>query len=106
MLIKHAGLDDAVPAQQWLRHSGTKKDLNLDWVFAGSTFVTSSRREPFYAANEGDLICVSNFDSALLDLPIPSSQESGYLQYEAKSDHIPPLDSPVHIILEPILGER
>ena len=60
-------------ARQWVK--GDKdKPLERDWVFAGSQFyddpVTKKKR---YAADEGDLITVANFGSAILDLPIESS---------------------------------
>ncbi len=94
-------------AQDWIRHIKTKKHLKHDWVFAGSQFVKDpARKEPFYAANEGDVICISNFETAMLDLPIRSSQEAADLQFEADTDRIPPLDTPVLVTLEPIPDKK
>lgn len=94
-----------VPAQQWIRNSKTKKDLDHDWVFAGSIFIADPiepAKPPFYAANDGTLICVSNFESALLDLPIESSQANDELFFEAHTERIPPLKTRVQVILQPM----
>jgi hypothetical protein len=93
-----------VPAQRWIRNMATRKDLDHDWVFAGSVLVPdpdNKDRPPFYAANSGDVICVSNFESALLDLPINSPKDNSALNFEAHTERIPPLDTRVTIILEP-----
>jgi hypothetical protein len=91
-----------VPAQQWIRNGRTGKDLDLDWVFAGSRFVDVPM-EPnakYYLANSGDLICVSNFETALLDLPINSPAKDEELVFEAHTSRIPPRDTKVTLILE------
>lgn len=94
-----------VPAQQWVRNVKTKKDLDTDWVFAGSVLFDDpldKKKPPYYAANDGDVICISNFDTALLDVPFNSSKENDELAFEANTDRIPPLETPVRIILEPV----
>ena len=66
-----------VPARQWVRDTKTRKELSTDWVFGGSQFFPDpdgKDKPPLYAANGGDVICVSNFESAMLDLPIQSTQ--------------------------------
>ena len=65
------------PAQKWIMNFMNKKELNSDWVFAGSRFVKNEFEEgkpDIYLANDGDVICVANFESALLDLPFNSSK--------------------------------
>jgi hypothetical protein len=94
-----------VPAQQWVRNIETKKDLAYDWVFAGSQLMPDPldpKRPPYYLANSGDVICVSNFEGALLDLPVNSPKENAELAFEANTDRIPPLETKVVVILEPI----
>jgi hypothetical protein len=93
-----------VPAQNWVRDFATKKELKHDWVFAGSVLIPGDPpgREAVYAANSGDVICVSNFEGAMLDLPIHSPQENAELVFEAFTERIPPLDTPVKVYLEPI----
>ena len=98
-----------VPAQKWVRNVKTRKDLAYDWVFAGSVLLhdpLDKTAPPFYAANSGDVICVSNFDTALLDLPINSSQDNAELAFEANTKVIPPVETPVLVILEPILKSK
>jgi hypothetical protein len=98
-----------VPAQKWVREMTTKKDLGYDWVFAGSVFVPdpdNKDRPPFYGANSGDVICVSNFEMALLDLPINSPKDNSELAFEAHTERIPPLDTKVTIILEPMAEKK
>jgi hypothetical protein len=98
-----------VPAQQWIRNSKTGKDLDTNWVFAGSLFQEDpddKNKPPFYAANSGDVICVSNFEGAMLDLPINSPKDNSDLAFEAHTERIPPLETKVTVILEPILEEK
>lgn len=93
----------AVPAQRWIRDFKTKKDLAHDWVFAGSKlFPSPDKKEPFYGANDGRVICVSNFPTALLDLPIKSDEgdPNVALDYEGHTERIPPLKTKVTVVLE------
>ena len=93
-----------VPAQQWIRDK-TGKDLNHDWVFAGSVlFPDPENKGPaFYGANQGDVICVCNMETALLDLPIDSTKVYDDRFFEAHTERIPAEGTPVLIILEPVL---
>jgi hypothetical protein len=108
ILLQYAykGKTITVPAQQWIKNIKTKKPMEQEhWVFAGSLFIddpVDKTRPPLYAANDGDLISVVNFDTSMLDLPIDSSKENEGLLFEANTDVIPPLDTPVLVILEPI----
>lgn len=103
------GKKTRVPARQWIRSAKTGKDLDYDWVFAGSYLIPDpddKKKKPFYAANDGDVICVSNFDTALLDLPIDSSKDNADLIFEAHTDRIPPQETAVLVILEPVLPKK
>jgi hypothetical protein len=98
-----------VPARQWVRDMKTKKELGIDWVFGGSQFFPDPEdkaKPPLYAANGGDVICVANFDSAMLDLPIQSTQLDAELQFEAFTDRTPPLGTKVTVILEPVAEKK
>jgi hypothetical protein len=93
-----------VPAQLWVRHIRTGKDLEYDWVFAGSHLLRDpddKDKPAVYLANGGDVICVSNFETAMLDLPVQSSKETAELLYEAHTERIPELDTKVTVILQP-----
>src|SRR5262249_14504801 len=72
-----------VPAQQWIRQIKTRKILAHDWVFAGSAFYKNPLDETqmIYGANDGDVICVANFETAMLDLPINSSKSNDDLAF-------------------------
>jgi len=94
-----------IPAQQWIRGVKTKKDLTHDWVFAGSRFVPNpldATKPDYYLANDGDVICVANRASALLDVPVNSPNEvgDGDLDYEAHTERIPKVETKVVVILE------
>lgn len=91
-------------AQEWVRDIKTKAPMAHDWVFAGSQFVPDPRQpgQPRYLANEGDVICVANFEAALLDLPIRSSKEQVDLAFEAFTANIPAVGTKVDLILEPV----
>jgi hypothetical protein len=97
-----------VPAQQWVRHTRTKKDLQHDWVFVGSRFLVApdDPAHVHYLANDGDVICVANFEAALLDLPVLSSAAASDLKYEAHTERIPPEGTPVRVILEPVRAKK
>ena len=92
-----------VPAHDWIRDVKTKKDLDSDWVFAGSHLIPDPedpKKPPYYLANQGDLICVCNMDDAMLDLPIPSPHALADRAYQANTERIPPLDTPVDVIFD------
>lgn len=97
-----------MPAQKWVRHSQTKKELEYSWVFAGSAFfVDEETKERHYQAEAGDLVCVSNFPTATLDLPVESSQANAQLEFEAFTENIPPVGTPVRIafLVRPDMSE-
>jgi len=90
-------------AQDWVRNVKTGKALEYPWVFAGSRFQKNPvTGETYYQADaDGDLICVSNFPGALLDLPIQSTASDSELLFEGFTEHIPPRGTPVTLILTP-----
>lgn len=98
-----AGKEHQARAQEWIRNAQTGKPLEADWVFAGSAFW----RDPndgveYYQADGGDVICVSNFPTALLDLPLQSSQANAELLFEAFAGRVPPRDTEVDLILSAV----
>jgi hypothetical protein len=80
-----------------------------DWVFAGSRFVKNPDRpnDPdYYCANNGEVICISNFQDSMLDLPVEVSREANDLIFDAIPAKIPPLRSMVWVILEPVAEKK
>jgi hypothetical protein len=93
----------AARAQDFVRNVRTRKPLEHPWVFAGSGFWESpDTGERYYLAEGGELICVSNFPSALLDLPIESTDANEELLYEAFTENIPPVGTEVAVVLRPV----
>ncbi len=79
------------------------RQLDAPWVFAGSGFyVDEANGTKSYLAEGGDLICVANFASAMLDLAGPSSATGeSNLMWEAWADRIPPVGTEVLLELVP-----
>ena len=96
------------PAQKWIMNGTTKKELNSDWVFAGSRFVKNLEegKPDYYLANDGDVVCVANFESALLDLPFNSAKAWAERSFVAFTERIPPKDTKVALILEPVIEKK
>jgi hypothetical protein len=88
-------------ARQWVKDE-KNAPLARDWVFAGSQFyedpTTKAKR---YAADDGDLVTVANFGSAILDLPIESSANDAERVFSTNTDKIPPLGTEVFLSIGP-----
>ena len=97
-----------VPAQSWVKNMKSGKALAIDWIFAGSRLVDNPLNpgKKHYLANDGDVICVSNFETALLDLPINSPKDNADLIFVAFTERIPPLETKVTVILEPVVEAK
>jgi hypothetical protein len=69
-------------------------------VFAGSAFWKDpADGQEYYQADGGDLICVSNFPTATLDLPLQSSQANDSLMFEVFEDRVPARGTAVELVL-------
>jgi hypothetical protein len=94
-------------AQDWIRDIRTRKAMTYPFVFGGSMFWTNQETgKQHYQAEGGDFVCVSNFGSAMIDIPIKSSQSNEDLGFEAFAERIPPLGAPVRLVFKPKLKER
>ena len=88
-----------VRAQKWVRHLASKKEMSSAWVFAGSGFWRDpDTGKQLYLAEGGELVCVSNFATATLDLPVASPQANDDLFFDAFTEHIPPLGTRVWLL--------
>jgi hypothetical protein len=103
---KHGDLRE-VDARQFVRNVKTREALQQTWVFSGSRFekVGDSGEEVYLADNYDDFICISNFPTAMMDLPMESSDKAEYLLFEAFSENIPPTGTHVRLTLIPQAGE-
>ena len=94
-------------AQEWVRRFDTKKAMELPWVFAGSGFWKDEETGiKYYQADGGDFICVSNFPSAMMDLPVESTQADTGLLFEAFTERIPPSGTKVRVVLLPKIDKK
>jgi hypothetical protein len=99
------GKPKATSAKQWIRNVKTKKAMEQSWVFGGSQFwADPNSKQQVYYGDAGELICLSNFSTATIDLNIQSSQSNEGLLFEAFEENIPPLETKVYAILKP--GKR
>jgi hypothetical protein len=100
--LDESGKRCSVRAQDWIQNANTGKPMEGDWVFAGSRFARDEQTgQQFYLADGGDFICVSNFTSAAIDVPIKSSQESANLIFRAYTEKIPKEKTKVRLVLIP-----
>lgn len=96
------GEQKTADAKSWVVKSGTKQTLETDWVFGGSEiFVDRVDGRKIYYADSGEMICLSNFPTAMMDVPIKSSDSADGLLFEANTDAIPPLQTQVYLIMTP-----
>lgn len=89
-------------AQDWVRSRTTGEALDAPFVFGGSGFWKNEKTgDEYYLAESGDFICVSNFPSAMLDLPIESSAQKDSELFEPFTERIPAEKTKVTLILAP-----
>lgn len=83
----------------------TNETLTHDWIFAGSRWWQDPEDPDYreYQADSGDMICVSNFPTAMLDLNVESSSSNSSLVFGANPDTVPSLGQPVLIVIKPKL---
>ena len=92
-----------VSAQRWVKNSQTGQELEYNWVFAGSSFWKNPKTGiEYYQADGGDLVCVSNFPAATLDLPITSSQANNSLLFEVFTGRVPKRGTPVELVFSQV----
>lgn len=79
------------------------RPMEADFVFVGSGFYVDDDGNKAYQAEGGDLICVANFSTAMIDVSIESSASGEQnLSFEPVTERIPPVDSEVMIELVPV----
>jgi hypothetical protein len=102
LLWKTDGKTSRTDARNWVKDEKNNKPLSESWVFAGSElYMDPVSKKMNYAADEGDLITVANFGSAILDLPLASSSSDAERVFSAQTARISPLGSEVYLLLKP-----
>ena len=83
------------------------RPMKAEFVFAGSyQFTPDGADAPVYAAEGGQLVCVANFASSVIDVKEASSADDGGQSYEAHGDRVPPRGTPVIVELVPDAGDK
>ena len=99
---KQGGEMRRADAKAWVHDSKTNKPLAESWVFAGSELYEDPvGKRMVYAADEGDLITVANFSSAILDLPFASSADNADRMFVAETKAVPEIGTEVFLSLKP-----
>ncbi|MEM6692916.1 MAG: YdjY domain-containing protein [Planctomycetota bacterium] len=96
-----------VDGRQWVKKSGVDDEvLEEDFVFGGSYVWTDPADDRnYYSADAGDFICVSNFTTAMMDVPFASSTSESALVFEPNTKVLPPLGTPIRLFLQPVDSE-
>ena len=95
-------------AADWLAVTGRgKRKVNppKTWIFVGSDLLEDNRYE---ADINGEIVSVANFAASVIDVPFESSDSNAphggenMLSFDANTGAIPPLQTPVEVILAPL----
>jgi len=83
----------------WLRDVQSGEPVPAGaWVFAGSYRADEGA---FAADQDGTLICVVDFPTALIALPELRSADNALLTLQANTDAVPPIGTPVTLLFSP-----
>lgn len=120
-LLLHFGPITAEQRDAWLKLSADKqyqaairsffdssqpREIDAQWVFAGSGFIEEEGGRQVYMAESGNVVCVANFGDALLDVTVQSSSSNDQgLLFEPYTERIPPLGTEVTVELVPVKNE-
>ena len=81
--------------------------MDAHWIFVGSQFYEDTATgKQAYAAEGGDVICVANFPSAMIDVDVKSSASGEEnLLFEPYTDRIPAEGAEVTVELVPFVDK-
>lgn len=91
-------------AMSWLR-AGDRKGIHVPsrWVFVGSEVLPDNR---YWAEVDGEVISVTNFPSAVIDIPVQSSNVDAQRDLYAATAAIPPKGTQVTVTVAPLAGAQ
>ncbi len=96
-ILVRCGAGTAQPVRRLLRRTGEQKELSdIQWVFSGS------RRSPdgrFGADLDGTLICVVDFETALISVGARHTADNDQLWLEANTEAIPPVGTACTLLI-------
>jgi len=99
-----AGKARRVDAGRWLASAaGRSVDPPAQWIFVGSDILPDN---DYWADLDGGIVSVANFASAVIDVPFASSSSNKLLEFTANTPQVPPLETQVKVIFEPVDGAR
>jgi biopolymer transport protein ExbD len=102
--VRWNGPDGAVrreDASTFITSENQKRTPPEQYVFVGSAVSPDGR---YWADVEGEIISVANFPSSVLDVPFGSSSDDALLEFVARTPAIPPIGTPVDVILTALPG--
>jgi hypothetical protein len=92
VVVQAEGAAQVCGIHEWMRPTGrAERPARRDWVFAGSQRLPGDR---FAADLEGTIICVVDFETALMAWPEPHTSDDAQLWLEADPERIPPVGTP------------
>jgi hypothetical protein len=96
------GKSHSADAADWLAGANDQEiERPEQWIFVGSDILPGGR---YWAEVDGEMISLTNFASALIDVPFRSSSVNDERSFVAKTDAIPPTGTKVEVVLTPIAG--
>ena len=94
---RHGGARRTVRARRWLSTpEGAVPGRSIRWVFAGSTTLETGR---FAADTDGTVVCLVDFDSALITIDGLHTADNAALWLHANTSEIPPLGTKCILIV-------
>lgn len=86
----------ARPGDWMIEEKTNKPPQNLRWVFSGSVV---REKDHFAADSDGTVVCVVDFDSALISIPTRHSADDAELWLSANTQVIPPVGTACTLII-------
>ena len=99
---RHLALSDDEAYQAAVRkffQDGRSKQMEAEFVFAGSSFYVEESGKRHYLAESGNIICVANFSDATIDVAAKSTAQNDDLLFEPYAERVPPLGTEVTVEL-------
>ncbi len=96
------GKSHSADAADWLTGADDREiERPEQWIFVGSDILPDGR---YWAEVDGEMISLTNFASAVIDVPFRSSSANDERGFFAKTDAIPPTGTKVEVVLTPVAG--